>query len=178
MKRIILCLILSIAFFSNFAQCTRFAKYPIGDSETFAYFVGKPDSVEVSKMENGNIVYSTSNVCNNTTFGILVIKFANPISADKKTQQELLINYMNVTKELCNITKSTGVGLGHTHPKNAEAQGIIDFCSDAKDNNFNLKAWINTRYAAILYISFSPQNELNFNIQQLFLNGFRFSGKE
>jgi len=174
-KNIILIFVsISIFAFESSAQCVRLSKCDIGESGCSAYFVSEPEIADVSAMEDGSEVYTTTATCESHTFGILIVKFAEPISDDVETKEDVLETYTDIVKSLLEVTASAGYGKGHTHDKNPNAVGIIDFCEDSFGNTIAMKSWADTKYAAMLYVISPGDKELNFNVQQLFLNGFRF----
>jgi len=176
MKKLAIILILNILILDVYSQCSGIKKYAIGESGCSAYFRSQPDAVEASTMEDGSIVYSTSAMCDKITYGIIVIKFAKPMDKTKDQQTETLKQYCEIVKDLLSMKQSVGYGEGHTLEKYPNAIGLIDYCQDESGNECKLKAWIDNNYAAVLYVHFptSESEKNNFNVQELFLNGFCF----
>ena len=67
----------------------------------------------------------------------------------------------------------TGIGSGHTLESNPIAKGYIDYWEDVEGDKQAVKAWIDGNYLSVMYIAGDIDN-MNFNLQQMFLNGFRF----
>lgn len=67
----------------------------------------------------------------------------------------------------------TGSGIGHTLESNPIAKGYIDYWEDAEGDSWAVKACIDGNYLTVMYIAGDIDN-MNFNLQQMFLNGFRF----
>jgi hypothetical protein len=171
---VLLCALLN----TSLAQCIRPTKYPIGNSGFFAYFTSQPDNVDISTLDTGDIIFTTQATCGNVQTGIVCVKFGTDQADDAEVLQTQLENYIDIVKNMVGITESAGYGRGHIHPEDKSAYGIIDYCTDANSNNWAFKAWINTKAAAVLYFMYPPsaenQAQTSTNIQQLFLDGFRF----
>ena len=179
MKKYLILISLVFVFFESLtAQCVGIKKYEIGQSGCSAYFRTAPDSVGTSQMEDGSIIYTTSAFCDNITYGIVLIKFKTTIGIDKQKQIEIAESYCEILKGMLNMTNCAGYGTGHEHSKNTAAQGIIDYCDDASGNECKIKAWVDADYTALMYVFFPKTNEENnnYNLQELFLNGFCFPG--
>jgi hypothetical protein len=178
MFRILLLNALLLSFFcasSQNSNCLRPVKHAIGSTGCHAYFNAQPDEVEESSMDDGAQVFTTSAVCNNVTYGILLVKFNTDVPlAERDT---LLMSFMDVIKDMGNIVNSAGYGRGHRHDQNPDALGIIDYAEDASGHRWEIKGWVDGNYVAIMYIVLPEEgaDELApFNLRQLFLNGFRF----
>jgi hypothetical protein len=177
MKKILYLAILICVCTYAAAQCSGIKKYPIADSGCSAYFRTDPGQAEISQMEDGAMVYTMSCECDGITYGLVLVKFQAKISTDENTQIETAKSYCEVLKSMLNLTKCTGYGLGHKHPRTEDARGMIDYCGDDAENEAKIKAWVNTDVTALMYVyvpkGFEEKN--NFNVQELFLNGFCFN---
>ena len=156
------------------AQVPRFTKYPINQTGHFAYFPVDPGEFEPSKSEDGADVYTAEVEYDCSLYGIIVVDFL-PGSMDgssKEDMEELLISYIDFLQEQFMITSTAGYGKGHTLESNPNAVGVIDYWEDATGFEYKIKGWADTKSLAFLYIA---GKETNINVQELFLNGFRFN---
>lgn len=152
----------------------RFSKVPISDSGSSAYFPEEMETFDLSYSEDSSEVYTGEINASDYLFGTITVKFATEITAEESMYLDTLaINYLTYLRSIFNITSYAGIGSGHTLDSNPNAKGYIDYWEDAEGDNWAVKAWIDGNYLAVMYIVGDIDN-INFNVQQLFLNGFRF----
>jgi hypothetical protein len=171
------CLFICIYFVTvGFGQnpVPRFSKIPIGDSGSSAYFPEGIETFELSYSEDSSKVYTGETYSSDYLFGTITIKFAQPITADQEMYFDTLaISYLEYLRTVFEITSYAGIGSGHTLDSNPKAKGYIDYWEDSEGDKWAVKAWIDGNYLAIMYVVGDIDN-INFNVQQMFLNGFRF----
>ena len=146
----------------------------IGQSGCSAYFPeGMPD-FELSKSEDGADVYTSEVAVDGFMFGCIAVKFVEPFTDSSPEEMEgLLISYMEYLKSHFEITASAGVGKGHTLESSPDARGVLDYWEDAEKTQFAVKGWVNQRALGVMII-YGPIEYPNFNLQQMYLDGFRF----
>lgn len=171
-------LTLYIAFFTlyNQAQETfpRMVKQDIGTSGCQAYFPGTVESFELSYSEDGASVYTGEIEVNGYNFATITVKFANPIPDRAGVVWDGLVDsYLTFLQQQFSITESVGLGKGHSLESHPIAKGYLDYWEDADGIQYVIKVWMDENYMGILFI-YGDINQFNFNIQQVFLNGFRF----
>lgn len=176
MKKLQVFILLAFCFsIASVAQVPRFAKYPIMETGANIYIPAEP-TWEKSGSEDGSDVYTTEVTFANVNYGAIVVKFAENIGTNKTDWDNLLTNYVEfLSKDVFGFTNSELPGRGHTLDSNPDAIGMITYGIDKNGVEFAVKAWIDSRMLAVLYVS--SGSEVNYNVQQLFLNGFRFPEK-
>ncbi len=88
--------------------------------------------------------------------------------------EDLLIGYMAYLHEQFGITEAVGVGKGHTLESAPGARGVIDYWKDADGVQYAVKGWVNQQALGILMV-YGLTEYPHFNLQQLYLDGFRFN---
>lgn len=152
----------------------RLSKIPIGQSGCSAYFPDGMSEFELSKSEDGSDVYTGEANVDGYYFACITVKFAEPLTnISAEEQEELLISYMDYLKNNFGIITSAGVGRGHTLESAPDARGVLDYWEDAEKTKFAVKGWVNSNYIGIM-ILYGPTEYPIFNVQQMYLDGFRF----
>jgi hypothetical protein len=170
---LVICLLVAAVGFGQ-NPIPRLSKIPIGDSGCSAYFPAGLETFELSYSEDSSKVYTGEIYASNYVFGTITIKFAQPITADEEMYFDTLaIGYLEFLRTVFEITSYAGIGSGHTLESNPNAKGYIDYWEDVEGDKWAVKAWIDGNYLSVMYIAGDIDN-MNFNLQQMFLNGFRF----
>jgi hypothetical protein len=124
--------------------------------------------------EDSSLVFTSDYITeDNFSFVAITVKFKQSMGTDKVANEQLLCGYMDYIKSQLAITASAGYGKGHTLEKYPDALGVLDYCSDEEGFQYAMKGWINENNLAILYIV-GTKDYPHFNLQQMFLDGFRF----
>lgn len=176
MTKWILTFILAFNTLGNLAQESfpRLIKQSIGTSGCQAYFPGTVEAFDMSYSEDGAKVINGELLTNGLVFGTITVQFANPIpDRDGVVWDGLVDSYLKYLQQQMHIIESAGLGKGHTLESHPIAKGYLDYWSDKDNLQYVIKAWMDENYMGILYV-YGDTNQLNFNIQELFLNGFRF----
>jgi hypothetical protein len=183
MKNLAICLtfLLSPLFLASQTETSkkvpRLVKKAIGQSGCSAYFPEGIGDFELSKSEDGADVYTGEAAVDGFHFACITVKFAEPFAdSSPEEMEELLISYMDFLKTQFGITASAGVGRGHSLESAPDARGAIDYWEDAESTQFAVKGWVNQRALGILVL-YGPTEYPNFNLQQLYLDGFRFTSE-
>ena len=152
----------------------RLSKMDIGQSGCAAYFPeGMPD-FELSKSEDGADVYTSDMEVDGFRFACITVKFTEPFTDSEPDElEELLIGYLEYLQTQFEITSSAGVGLGHTLESAPDARGVLDYWEDGEGTQYAVKGWINQKAIGIM-ISYGPGEYPHFNLQQMYLDSFRF----
>ncbi|MCB9230381.1 MAG: hypothetical protein H6581_01855 [Bacteroidia bacterium] len=156
------------------AQVPRFSKQPIGESGCKAYLPGTFSDFEVSKTEDGLPMYMGEYVENEITYGVILVDLSKGEFAEESKEDllTLLTSYLDYLQSAFEITGAAGYGLGHTLDSNPNAQGVIDYWEDGDLLQYAVKGWVDHNALAVLFVS---GKELPvYNVQEMFLNGFRF----
>lgn len=173
-KKYILIFILLILTGSLYSQVVpRFKKTEIMNSGCSAYFPEIPTNFEKSFSEDSSIVYTGSVIFDNYTYGIIAVKFKTTFTISTPELEDILVSYMDYIKTVFNVTASLGYGKGHTNNFKASATGIIDTWEDKDKNTICIKGWIDNNFIGFLYLK-GVEEYPNFNIKNIFLNGFVF----
>lgn len=177
MKNSWLFLLLSFATISiSHAQMPRFQKQAVGDSECSVYFPGLAPEADTSFSPDGSKVYTqeiSTTYWGDYTFSAIVVRLKD---IDLKNQEEhVLTAYLDFLKNSFSITEAAGYGKGHRLESHPSAFGIIDYWQDGEGSTIAVKAWGAENTIGVLLIT-GPKIIEPFNIQEMFLNSFRFPG--
>lgn len=154
------------------AQIPRLKKQDVSNSGAAIYIPGEP-LWDVSVSEDGSTVFSTEVKSDSIVFGAIVVMLKEKLSSEDVIPQELLLSYMDfLNEQVFGIVQATEPGVGHTLDSNPEATGILLYGMDAAGFEYTLKGWADPGSLAVLYIK--SKSEVNYNIQEMYLNGFRF----
>lgn len=173
---LIFTLYISVSKANENTSIPRFSKYPIAETGCAVYLPSDPREFQVSHSEDGSEVYTAEVMHGEHYFNVIVVKFSDETAADYKTEadiKEVLTNYLDYLQEVLGVTFSAGYGWGHTQDDYAKAVGVIDYWSDSEGFVYAVKAWCDGKYLSVLSL-YGKEDYPIFNVQQLFLNGFRF----
>lgn len=151
----------------------RFKKYDIGETGAQCYFPAEPN-FELSYSEDNSEVYAADVEVEGVTYSAVVVRLAEPMGGDEpEVWEELLISYMDfLCYEIYKVTGLMEPGKGHTLDSNPMARGVINFGETEEGIQLSIKGWVDYRMLAVLVVS--SDQDINYNLQELFLNGFRF----
>ncbi|MFN0201576.1 MAG: hypothetical protein ACKVTZ_08655 [Bacteroidia bacterium] len=159
----------------------RFKKYPIEKTSCAVYFPSEPTQIQHSTSNDSSDLYICSATWNEQEFGFILVQFSEEIKEESSIQKDVLnkltMSYLDFLKEQLEIKNSAGYGLGHIHPENESAIGIIDYWEDAEGKEYEVKTWTDAQFMAVMFIIHTPENELNYNIREMYFHGFRFPEK-
>ncbi|MCC6722907.1 MAG: hypothetical protein IT258_00255 [Saprospiraceae bacterium] len=162
-------------FLSAQNNVPRLSKMAIGQSGCYGYFPAGMSEFTPSKSEDGADVYTGEAEVDGFHFACITVKFAEPFTdSSPEEMEELLISYMAFLQEQFGITTSAGVGRGHTLETAPDARGVIDYWEGADSVQYAVKGWVNPKALAIMMIYGATEYPI-FNLQQMYLDGFRFS---
>ncbi|MBI5916597.1 MAG: hypothetical protein HY842_14565 [Bacteroidetes bacterium] len=152
----------------------RLSKTAIGQSGCAAYLPAGMPEFGVEASEDGSDVYTSELDVDGYRFGCIAVRFAEPdLEATPDEMEQLLIAYMEYLQGALEITGSTGIGTGHTLEDYPDARGVLDYWEDGEGTQYVVKGWVNQKYLGILLISGAAEYPY-FNLQQMYLDGFRF----
>lgn len=172
----LLTVLLPCAIFSQEKEpVPQLSKTVIGNSGCSAYLPQGFPEFEVSFSEDSSLVYVSEMGIGNYYFGCITVKFAEPFDASVSGDEfeELLIAYMAFLENSLDITGAAGIGRGHRLESSPDARGVIDYWEDEAGNHYAVKGWANAKNLGVLYIT-GPDEYPYFNLQKMFLDGFRF----
>lgn len=166
--------ILLTAQTTSTVKVPRLSKMAIGQSGCAAYFPEGMPEFELSKSEDGSDVYTSEVEVDGFLFGCIAVKFGETFTDSSPEDMEaLLISYMEFLQGNFGVTASAGVGKGHTLESAPDARGVIDYWEDAAGVQYAVKGWVNQQALGIMVI-YGPKEYPHFNLQQMYLDGFRF----
>jgi hypothetical protein len=172
---------ISMAFLFPFvlsAQNTvpRLSKFPVAQTGCSVYLPGSPGEFEKSLSQDSSEVYTGEVQHGDHFFAVILVKFTESTASEIQTPEVkamLMESYLDYLKAQFGITASAGYGRGHTLESAPSAVGVIDFWEDAEKKQYAVKSWCNGQILSVLLL-YGPKEYPHFNVQQLFLNGFRF----
>ena len=157
------------------AQTPRFQKYDINQTGAAIYLPGEP-VFEKDYSEDSSELFTCQMDFADVTYGAIIVKFAEPLGSDTTVWEELLLSYMQfLNSSAFMLTNAVDPGYGRTLESHPSARGILIYGEDADKKQYAIKGWVDENFIAVLYVY--SMEEMNYNIQSLFLNGFRFPEK-
>ena len=174
-KCLFVCLILIAVCSTINAQTPRFVKYPVLESEALIYMPAEP-TFDKSYSEDSSEVYTCQVDFGNAQYGAIIVKIKEALGSDTIAWEELLLSYMEfLSSSAFMLTNVMEPGYGHTLESHPAARGILMYGEDTDKKQYAIKGWVDENFIAVLYVS--SMEEMNYNFQNLYLNGFRFPEK-
>jgi hypothetical protein len=90
-----------------------------------------------------------------------------------KEKEDVLIGYLDYLQTTFGIVNAAGYGKGHLLASSPNATGILDYWEDGEGNKWAVKAWADENKLGVMML-YGPKEYPYFNVQQMFLDGFRF----
>jgi hypothetical protein len=151
----------------------RFTKYDVGSTGCKVYLPADPGEFELTLSEDQSEVYTAEAVHNDFNFGVIVVKFSEPLMDDADEKTDMVTSYLDFLQEQFGITGAAGYGKGHTMESAPRAVGVIDYWEDNNGVQYAVKSWCDGDYLAVLLL-YGAGEYPYYNAQEMFLNGFRF----
>lgn len=152
----------------------RLEKVAISNSGTFAYFpkTETAKTFDISYSEDSAKIYTGDFIHNDFHFAIIVVKMKENMHT-KEEKENMMIAYLDYLQLSFEIKKTAGYGKGHTLESSPKAVGIIDYWQDKEEEKWAVKAWADGNILSVMMLYGAKEYPI-FNIQQMFLDGFRF----
>ena len=173
MNRLFVIILLLNSCYNGFGQSLE--KYQLGDSGCSAYFFCDPGTFDKNYSPDSSIVYTAECTDELMNYGIICVAFTNAIP-DILEAEDVLVSYMDYLKDALGITTSMGYGYGHLLQEREDTRGVLDYWTDAEENNWKVKGWTDGRYLGILFAY--TQDEIAEEPVNVYLDGFRLPGME
>jgi hypothetical protein len=174
MNRYAFLLLFLAAGILTYAQSVpRFAKYDIAETGCKVYLPSDPDEFELTLSEDKSQVYTGEVTHEEFNFAVILVKFSEPIGDDADIKNDMITSYLDFLQTQFGVTGSAGYGLGHTLESAPNAVGVIDYWEDSDGLQYAVKSWCDGDYLAVM-ILYGAEEYPIFNVQEMFLNGFRF----
>jgi hypothetical protein len=175
MKRLSIFLLVSALFSCVWSQSVpRFSKYDVALTGCKVYLPNDPGEFEMTLSEDESQVYTAEVVHNDFNFGVIVVKFSEPLDDDEEVKTDMITSYLDFLQDQFGITGAAGYGKGHTMESAPDAVGVIDYWEDNDGLQYAVKSWCDGEFLAVL-ILYGNGEYPYFNAQEMFLNGFRFN---
>ena len=177
MKNLIILLCLFFVSNSNAQeeyQAPRLHKTAIGKSGCYAYMPQGEIEFDLAYSPDSSTVYTGEITEGDFNYGIIVIKMKETVLATTEDRINMVESYLDYLKEQFAITDAAGYGEGHTMENYPDAVGVIDYWIDEDKDTWQIKGWVDSNTIGILMI-YGPTEYPNFNVQQMYLDGFRFN---
>ncbi len=157
----------------------RLSKFSVAQTGCSVYFPGDPGAFERSLSQDSSEVYTGEVEHGDFFFALILVNFTDATAEGFKTKEDkelVMENYLDFLQEQFGITEAAGYGRGHTLESAPDAAGVIDYWEDAEKTQYAVKSWCNGRFLSVLLL-YGAKEYPHFNVQQMFLNGFRFPEK-
>ena len=177
-KSIVFSLLLLLLCLAVDAQdVPRFERVAIAETGAAVYLPKGAEAFEMSLSEDGSEVYTNEVQHGDYFFSVVAVRFVPEMTDMTSEEMEaLLMGYMEFLGGQLGITEKAGVGKGHTKENVPDARGVIDYWLDAEGTRYAVKGWVDQRMIGVMLL-YGPDDHPIFNVQQMFLDGFRFPGE-
>lgn len=156
----------------TFSQVPRFTKYNVAETGAQIYLPAQP-TWEKSVSDDKSEVYLTSVVSGDAEYGAIVVKLAEETVKGNKNPETLMESYVNYLNDaVFKFSKKTDFGKGHTLENQLDVKGILEYAETENGTKYVVKSWTNQSMISVMYIA--SKNEVNYNYQEIYFNGFRF----
>lgn len=153
-----------------FAQAPRFKKYNVAETSMQIYLPTEP-KWDKTNSEDGSEVFVYDDLFGKINYNAIVVKI-NPTLVNDNPES-LLENYMVfLENSVYLLDQKAGFGKGHTLENQPKVKGILQMGKSKDGKEYKILGWTDGKYLAVL--STSSLEEMNFNVQELFLRGIRF----
>ena len=153
-----------------FAQTPRFKKYVVAETQMQIYLPTEP-KWDQSTTGDGSEVYVYDELFGTINYTAIIIKISSTIT--NKDPENLLESYMIFSEDsVFSLDQKAGFGKGHTLDNQPNVKGILQMGKSKDGKEYKIMGWTDGKFIAIL--STSSLEEMNVNIQELFLRGIRF----
>jgi hypothetical protein len=165
----------NMAWAQSAPKVPRLMKTAISNSGCFAYLPkGIADiAFEISYSPDSAKVYTGEVIDGNHHFAIIVVKMTQKLTSLEE-KENLMTGYLDHLRNSFEVIQSAGYGKGHRLESAPNAIGMIDYWEDKDHNKWAIKGWTDNNIIAVLML-YGPETYPIFNIQQMFLDGFRFN---
>lgn len=169
MKKILLALGLFAAQFLYGQE--DFSKYDVSDSGCSFHTFGLLKPVDKATDDNSTI-YTAESEYGGYTYGLILARYNDPIPKDSIVRDGTLSMYVDITKDMMRAEDCTPPVKGLSLPNHPNATGWEGTCKLESGQTLYLKAWMDVRCVAVLYIH--GTDVPNDKVKELFLNGIGF----
>ena len=153
-----------------FAQTPRFKKYIVAETPMQIYLPTEP-KWDQSTTGDGSEVYVYDELFGTMNYTAIIIKISSTIT--NKDPENLLESYMIFSEDsVFSLDQKAGFGKGHTLDNQPNVKGILQMGKSIDGKEYKIMGWTDGKFIAIL--STSSLEEMNVNIQELYLRGIRF----
>ncbi|HQC06472.1 MAG TPA: hypothetical protein PK067_05575 [Kaistella chaponensis] len=169
MKKVLVLLLLIYGVVA-FAQTPRFTKYNVASTSVQIYLPTEP-KWDQSTSEDGSEIFIYDDLFGNMNYSAIIVKLHPTVVNDKP--ENLLESYMiYLEKAVFTLDQKAGFGKGHTLENQPNVKGILQMGKSKDGKEYKIMGWTDGKYIAVL--ATSSLEEMNYNIQEMFLRGIRF----
>ncbi|TAE60338.1 MAG: hypothetical protein EAZ89_01610 [Bacteroidetes bacterium] len=174
-RKVLFLALLTVLFSVAQAQTPRFTKYPVMESGAAIYMPAAP-LFEKSYSEDSSAVYTAEVQYENIVYGVITVSLFEDLGADTLVWDGLLMSYIEyLNSQVFSLTAVSDPGYGHKLESHPYARGVLQYGQNSEGNQSAVKGWVDGKTLAVLYVIY--QGEMNINLQNIYLNGFRFPAK-
>jgi len=123
--------------------------------------------------DSSDVYTGTKDIGNGYKFGVVAVKFSDPLFNNAEELQDMVIAYMDSLKTAWKVKSGSGYGRDQLLPGDASARGVIDYWHGPDSTEWSLKGWANKTGMCILYIV-GPNTYPHMTVQNAYFDGFRF----
>ena len=169
MKKILFLFVFSFSVIC-FAQTPRFKKYNVAELPVQVYLPTEP-KWDTSTTGDGDEVYVYDDLFGKMNYTAIIVKIAKSLKNDNP--EKLLESYMVFAENsVFFLEQKAGLGRGHTLDNQPNVKEVLQYGKSKNGKDYQIRGWTDGKYIAIL--ATSSLEEMNYNIQELYLKGIRF----
>lgn len=181
MKIIIITILLAITIRmqAQNEEIPHFRIYNVSVSGAFVY-LPQPPEWDIKYSEDSSTVYTTETLFNKIHYDCIIVKLKDSLPDTPQEYENLLLSYLDYLFTQFKLNSTIDPGFGHTLESNTKARGILQYAINAEGQPYIIKGWADNHFLAVMLIIYPNEesaNNSNINVQNLFLNGFRFPEK-
>lgn len=169
MKKLLLLIMLSCSVI-YFAQTPRFKKYSVAETPLQIYLPTEP-KWEKTNSDDGSTIYSYDDLYGKINYSAIIVKL--DASVDNGDPEKLLEKYLVFLEDyVFSLNQKAVFGKGHTLDNQPKVKGILQMGKSKDGKDYKIMGWTDGKHIVVL--ATSSLEEMNYNIQEMFLKGIRF----
>ena len=174
-KLFILLLLPSIVWAQTQRKTPRFVKTPVAETGCFVYVpqVDQANPFDMTLSPDSAKVYHGDFLFDSIHYEVITVCLKNMSLKNTEEKETLIKAYLDYLKPNFHISQSAGYGLGQHLAGQDQVSGILDYWTDEMQEDYVVKAWADETKLAVLLLH-GPKPLPVLEVQQTFLNGFRF----
>ncbi len=151
-----------------------FSEYQIAETDCHVFLPDMPEEWAKTTSEKGTVVYNSVVVNGEWEYRVILVKYGTlDFIGDMNYFEKELIEYLGYLKGELTVVESDGYKTGYTLGDTSKTIGVSDYWKTSQLRLYRVKAWVNTKYMAILMVG-GGVDPLSDSSTAYFLDGISF----